>query len=79
MKTSRLRLEYAATGFLASMRRSFVARHPGEECSIKISLSEYSEADRGALIQAVEAAVKLTDDTADKAFEEWAAKRMSNA
>jgi len=76
---SRLRLEFAAEGFLASMRRAYTARHPGEECPIKASLAEYSEADRGVFINAVDSALRLTETKADAAFANWSERRFAAA
>lgn len=77
MSLSRLRVEFAAEVFLSSMRRSFVARNPDEICPIKINLSEYSEADRGVLINAVENALKSSDKKNDETFNGWSEKRFA--
>ncbi|WLR90932.1 hypothetical protein [Shinella zoogloeoides] len=79
MITNRMRLEFAAEGFLRSMRRSYVARHPDRECPIKPSLSEYSEADRGVFIAAVESALALTAAKSDQAFANWSERRFAAA
>ena len=79
MNLSRMRLEFAAEGFLRSMRRSYVTRHPDRECPIKASLAEYNEADRGAFIAAVESALKLVDKPADAAFNNWSERRFEAA
>lgn len=70
MSLSRKRIEYAAEVFLASMRRSFITRHPDVECPVK-TIGEYNEADRGALVKALESALKSSDPKADAAFAAW--------
>ncbi len=79
MTLSRLRLEFAAEGFLRSMRRSYVARYPDRECPIKSSLAEYSEADRGALINAVQSAINLTQPNSDQVFNNWSERRLATS
>ena len=79
MIQNRLRIEFAAESFLSSMRRSYIARNPDQECPIKSSLAEYSEADRGVLIAAVEVALKAADPKSDAVFSNWTARRFAEA
>ena len=55
-KVSRQRLEFAVTGFLAEMRKQFVRLNPELECPVR-GLSEYSPADRSALMAGIEKAI----------------------
>lgn len=79
MTISRPRLEYAAEGFIASMRRSWISRHGDKPCPVKRSLSEYPSEDRGALIKAIEIAIKMTEPAADGGFTNWQETKKQNA
>lgn len=73
---NRLRLEFAAEGFLAAMRREFKRMHPADPSPIR-TLADYSPADRSALMKSLAAAIKLTEAENDNAFETWSGKRAA--
>lgn len=70
----RQRLEYAAEGFLSSMRRIYVGRGGDQDLAIR-SLKEYSPNDQSALIKALENAIKMTSPETDAAYQTWLINR----
>lgn len=72
--TNRQRLEFAALGFLAEMRKAWVKLHPEDPCPIK-NLSDYPENERSALMAGVQKAIQFAGPDGDAAFATWVAKR----
>ena len=70
----RLRIEYAAEGFLSVMRRIHAGREDKADVEIR-NLRDYSPQDRSALIAALQQALKMTSSETDKAFETWLINR----
>jgi hypothetical protein len=52
-------LVVATRAFIASMRREFVKKHPGQECFI-LNLEEYSPGDQRRLKLSIKAAIATT-------------------
>lgn len=75
---NRLRLEFAAELFLATMRREFVRQHPERAQAAPFrELREYAPGDRSALMKAVGAAIKAGQSESDGAFRDWCERRVS--
>ncbi|QNG62679.1 hypothetical protein B1VFA_029 [Rhizobium phage B1VFA] len=72
--TNRQRLEFAALGFLAEMRKQWARLHPADPCPIK-NLSDYPENERSALMAGVQKAIQYAGADTDQAFATWLAKR----
>lgn len=72
----RLRLEYAAEGFLSSMRRVYAGRNVQSDVEIG-RLNDYSPEDRGALIKAISNAIRMTEPETDLAFQQWLIEKSS--
>lgn len=72
--TNRQRLEFAAAGFLAEMRKQWAKLHPEDPCPIK-NLADYPEKERSALMAGVQKAVQYAGPDTDNAFAAWIAKR----
>jgi len=72
--TNRQRLEFAALGFLAEMRKHWAKLHPEDPCPIK-SLSDYPENERSALMASVQKAIQYAGPDTDQAFAAWRLKR----
>lgn len=75
---NRQRLEFAAAGFLAEMRKQWARLHPEDPCPIK-NLVDYPEKERSALMAGVEKAIQYAGEGADTAFAAWLAKRHEEA
>ena len=75
---NRQRLEFAAAGFLAQMRKEWAKLHPEDPCPVK-NLADYPEAERSALMNAVQKAVQYAGPDTDMAFATWLAKREEDA
>ncbi|MGV1754896.1 hypothetical protein [Agrobacterium sp. CG674] len=75
---NRQRLEFAATGFLAEMRKQWAKMHPQDPCPVK-NLIDYPPAERSALMAAVEKSIKFAGTDADATFEAWVRKREAKA
>jgi hypothetical protein len=73
---NRQRLEFAATGFLAEMRRQHAKLFPEHVCPI-LTLGEYGPADRAALMAGIEKAIQLADGSADGAFAAWTERKAT--
>lgn len=76
MAMNKLRLEFAVAGFLGMCRRQYVKLHPGVESPIK-NLTDYPEAERSALMAAIERAIQYAGEDGDKAFEVWKERRAA--
>jgi diadenosine tetraphosphate (Ap4A) HIT family hydrolase len=76
--TNRQRLEFAAAGFLAEMRKQWAILHPQDSCPVK-SLSDYPPNERSALMAAVQKAIQFAGPDTDVAFAAWLAKREEEA
>lgn len=74
---NRLRIEFAAEGFLTAMGREFARRHPTDSSPVK-TLQDYSPADRSTLMKAVAVAIKRAQPTADESFQTWCEQRVSD-
>lgn len=75
---NRLRLEFAAESFLATMRREFMRQHPERaQATPYRELREYAPGDRSALMKAVGAAIKASQAESDEAFRDWCERRTS--
>jgi|HigsolmetaAR204D_1030405.scaffolds.fasta_scaffold18291_3 hypothetical protein len=70
MTIDRQRLTFAAMGFLAEMRKRFIAMHPDRECPIR-PLHEYSPTSQAALMAGIQKAISLAQPGADQAFAAW--------
>lgn len=66
------------TGFLAEMRKQFVRLNPELECPVR-GLSEYSPADRSALMAGIEKAIAFADADSDAIYEAWVRRREEQA
>lgn len=75
---NRQRLEFAAAGFLAEMRKQWVKLHPDEPCPVK-TLSEYPEKERSALMSAIQKGIQYAGPDTDTAYAAWVAKREEDA
>lgn len=74
----RLRLEYAAEGFLSTMRRIHAGRDPRPDVEIK-NFRDYSPEDRGALIQALTNAIRMTGPETEEAYQQWLINRSAKS
>ena len=74
---SRLRLEYAAEVFLASMRKAHIKRNPSADPSIVRRLAEYPPEQAADLMAAIQASIVSISPEAEVRFNEWAQKRTS--
>jgi hypothetical protein len=73
-KISRQRLEFATILFLAEMRKQYARIHPNQDGPIK-GLSSYPEAERSALMAAVERAVAAAGSGGESDYLAWIAQR----
>lgn len=71
---NRQRLEFAAAGFLAEMRKQWARLHPEDPCPVK-NLADYPENERSALMAGIQKAVQYAGPDTDQAFAAWIAKR----
>ena len=76
--TNRQRLEFAAAGFLAEMRKQWAILHPQDPCPVK-NLADYPPNERSALMAAVQKAIQFAGQDTDAAFAAWLAKREDEA
>ena len=76
--TNRLRLEFAAAGFLSEMRKQWAKLHPMTPCPVK-TLAEYPPAERSALMASVEKSIQFAGADTDKAFAVWVERREEQA
>lgn len=77
MAISRRRAEFATANFVTMLRREWVRLNPGLDaaaCPIK-PLYSYGPEHRGALINAVSAAVSAAGPEGDAFFHDWSASR----
>lgn len=72
----RLRLEFAAEGFLSAMRREYVGRSKSADIEIR-SLKDYPADDQGALLNALKSALRMTSPETDAAFQTWLINRQA--
>lgn len=74
---NRQRLEFAAAGFLAEMRKQWAILHPEDPCPVK-NLADYPSSERSALMAAVQKAVQFAGPDTDLAFATWLASRRDD-
>lgn len=75
---NRLRLEFAAEGFLAAMRKEWLKANPDQESPVGL-LEDYSPAHRSILMRAVGAAILASQPARDEAFAIWSERRVEPA
>lgn len=75
---NRLRLEFAAEGFLAAMRKEWLKANPDAESPVG-DLVSYSPAHRSILMRAVGAAILASQPARDEAFTTWSERRAEAA
>lgn len=66
----RQRLEFAAEGFLSTMRRIYADRGGSPDLAIR-TLKEYHPSDQRALLKALENAINMASPEFDAAFRTW--------
>lgn len=67
---SRKRLEFAAVGFLAEMRRQAIKANPAGENPVR-QFDEYSPEHRSALMEALKVASSMLSAEKEPHFEAW--------
>lgn len=75
---NRQRLEFAAAGFLAEMRKQWAKGQPEDPCPVK-NLADYPPEQRSALMAAIQKAVQMSGPDTDYAFAAWVARREAEA
>lgn len=71
---NRQRLEFAAVGFLAEMRRHFVKLNPDKENPVP-SLEDYSPEHRAALFAGLQKAIQYAGPAGESLYAAWVARR----
>lgn len=73
---NRLRLEFAAEGFLARMRREHANQNGAAASPVK-KLVDYPPAGRSALMNALERSIEMAGPEYDAAFTAWCEQRAA--
>ncbi|PZR92299.1 MAG: hypothetical protein DI537_14030 [Stutzerimonas stutzeri] len=74
---SRQRVEFAATGFLAEMRRQHTKYYPGQDCPVP-TLQDYSPEARAILMAAIEKVIAMAGPSSDPAFAAWCDRKAQS-